>query len=90
MQMSHHQLESLRTAAALAAKQAYAADAAVAAVAQVLAIKQAVALKARADASAAAQRVMEFASITGLCQEEMEALGAAPGQCKMQKRGLMM
>ena len=61
-------------AAAEAAKHAYAADAAVAAVAQVLAIKQAVALKARAEASAAAQRVHAMASLA-MYKEKKETTG---------------
>ena len=70
------QLEDLQNQAAEAAKHAYAADAAVAAVAQVLAIKQAVALKARAEASAAAQRV--HAVQIAMCKEENPLVPAPP------------
>merc|ERR1712157_267851 len=72
------QLEDLQNAAAEAAKHAYAADAAVAAVAQVLAIKQAVALKARAEASAAAQRVHAMASLAMYTGKDKEGLGFLP------------
>merc|ERR1712157_701112 len=72
------QLEDLQNAAAEAAKHAYAADAAVAAVAQVLAIKQAVALKARAEASAAAQRVHAMASLAMYTGKDEEGLGFLP------------
>mmetsp|Transcript_14382 Transcript_14382/g.27742 ORF Transcript_14382/g.27742 Transcript_14382/m.27742 type:complete len:373 (+) Transcript_14382:205-1323(+) len=74
LQRNQQQLEDLQNAAAEAAKHAYAADAAVAAVAQVLAIKQAVALKARAEASAAAQRV--HAASIAICKEEESPLAS--------------